>query len=59
MTRIPAVAFLAEAARGADVIITMLADGATVQAVMTGPGGALVRRRDYAAPQDDAGAGTP
>ncbi len=55
MTRSPAVAFLAEAARGADVIITMLTGGATVQAVMTGPDGALVGRRDDAASQDDAG----
>ena len=33
----------------------MLTGGATVQAVMTGPDGALVGRRDDAASQDDAG----
>ncbi|MDT5340122.1 MAG: 3-hydroxyisobutyrate dehydrogenase, partial [Mycobacterium sp.] len=31
----------AEAASGADVLITMLTDGATVEGVMTGPDGAL------------------
>lgn len=31
----------AEAARGADVVVTMLADGPAVRAVMTGQGGAL------------------
>ncbi|MEV0705463.1 NAD(P)-dependent oxidoreductase [Saccharopolyspora sp. NPDC050389] len=31
----------AEAARGADVVVTMLADGATVETVMSGPDGAL------------------
>jgi 3-hydroxyisobutyrate dehydrogenase len=35
----------AEAATGADVLITMLPDGATVEDVMTGPGGALSMAR--------------
>ena len=51
----------AEAARGADVIITMLTDGAAVQAVMTGADGALTGRwgdiapREDDAPREDAG----
>ena len=38
----------AEAATGADVLITMLPDGPAVQAVMTGPEGALVTLRSDA-----------
>ena len=45
----------AEAARGADVIITMLTDGAAVQAVMTGADGALTGRWGDAAPREAAG----
>ena len=41
----------ATAARGADIIITMLTDGAAVQAVMTGPDSALTgSAREDAAP---------
>jgi 3-hydroxyisobutyrate dehydrogenase len=38
----------AEAATGADVLITMLTDGATVEGVMTGPDGALSMLRSNA-----------
>jgi len=38
----------AEAARGAEVLITMLTDGATVEGVMTGPEGALSTLRSDA-----------
>ena len=38
----------AEAVRGADIVITMLADGAAVRAVMTGPDGALASGPDQA-----------
>ena len=38
----------AAAARGAEVLITMLADGATVEDAMTGPEGALLKLRSNA-----------